>query len=88
MLNRYGIAATRAYLLAGHAMTRLEAMVFFGTPDLTKVISDLRREGKSVRRRTITLSHALRRLNETATLVPPAALPVKDISVTEYWVEQ
>jgi hypothetical protein len=88
MLNRYGITATREYLLVGHSITRLEAMVFFATPDLTKVISDLRHEGRSVRRRTITLSHALRRVNESATLIPPAALPVKDISVTEYWVER
>jgi hypothetical protein len=88
LLNPYGIVATRDYLLAGNAITRLEAMVFFATPDLTKVISDLRRQGESVQRRTITLSHALRRVNECATLIPPAALPVRDISVTEYWVER
>jgi hypothetical protein len=88
VLNPYGITATRDYLLAGHAITRLEAMVFFATPDLTKVISDLRSQGESVHRRTITLSHAIRRVNETATLVPPPALPVKEISVTEYWIER
>ena len=88
MLNPYGITATRDYLLAGHAITRLEAMVLFATPDLTKVISDLRSQGENVQRRTIPLSHALRRVNDTATLVPPPALPVKDISVTEYWVER
>lgn len=88
MLNPYGITATRDYLLAGHAITRLEAMVLFATPDLTKVISDLRSQGETVQRRTIPLSQALRRVNETATLVPPPALPVKDISVTEYWVER
>lgn len=88
MLNPYGITATRDYLLAGHAITRLEAMVLFATPDLTKVISDLRHQGETVQRRTIKLSHALRRVNESATLVPPPALPVNDISVTEYWVER
>lgn len=88
MSNRYGIAATREYMLAGRPITRLEAMVFFGTPDLTKIISDLRHEGQSVQRRTITLTQALRRVNEIATLVPPKALPVRDISITEYWVEQ
>lgn len=88
MLNPYGITATRDYLLAGYAITRLEAMVLFATPDLTKVISDLRRQGETVQRRTIALSQAIRRVNETATLVPPAALPVQDINVTEYWVQR
>jgi hypothetical protein len=88
VLNPYGITATRDYLLAGHAITRLEAMVLFAAPDLTKIISDLRRQGETVQRRTIALSHAIRRVNETATLVPPPALPVRDINVTEYWIER
>jgi hypothetical protein len=88
MLNPYGITATRDYLLAGHPLTRLEAMVMFATPDLTKVISDLRSQKKTVERRTVALAHAIRRVNETATLVPPPALPVNDIKVTEYWVER
>lgn len=88
MLNPYGVAATREHLLAGGAITRLEAMVLFAVPDLTKVISDLRREGYSVHRRTVPLAHAIRRVNGTATLVPPSALPVRDISLTEYWLSR
>jgi hypothetical protein len=53
LLNPYGITATRDYLLAGHSITRLEAMVLFARPGLTKVISDLRSQGEKVQRRTI-----------------------------------
>lgn len=86
MLNRYGVQAAREYLLAGYVMTRLEAMVLFGVPDLTKIISDLRSEGHEVLRQAVPLVRAIRRVNEVATLVPPSTLPVRDIALTEYWI--
>ena len=86
MLNPYGVQAAREYLLAGHAITRLEAMVLFAVPDLTKIISDLRHEGYTVERQTVALARAIRRVNEAATLTPPATLPVSEIKLTEYWV--
>jgi len=86
MRNSYGVPATRDYLLTGAAITRLEAMVFFAVPDLTKIISDLRSEGYKIERRSISLADALARVNRSAKLIPPAALPVCDIALTEYWV--
>jgi hypothetical protein len=88
MLNKYGVSAAREYLLDGHELTRLEAMILFAVPDLTKVISDLRREGYEVQRQTISYRKALRRVNEAARLVPPPALPTGEISLTEYWVSR
>jgi hypothetical protein len=86
MLNSYGVQAARDYLLAGHAIIRLEAMVLFAVPDLTKIISDLRSAGHDVQRQVVPLARAIRRVNEAATLVPPASLPVSDIQLTEYWI--
>ena len=86
MLNPYGVQAARDYLLAGNAVTRLEAMVLFAVPDLTKIISDLRCAGYEVQRQNVPLARAIRRVNEVATLVPPTSLPVSDIRLTEYWV--
>lgn len=88
MLNPYGVNAAREYLLEGNLITRLEAMVLFAVPDLTKIISDLRHEGHEVERRTIPLARAIRRVNAAATLVPPPALPVGDIRLTEYWLSR
>lgn len=86
MLNPYGVQAAREYLLAGNALTRLEAMVLFAVPDLTKIISDLRMQGETINRQVVPLARALRRVNEVATLVPPTTLPVSDIHLTEYWI--
>lgn len=88
MLNRYGVTAAREYLLSGKELTRLEAMVLFAVPDLTKIISDLRREGYEVKRRRLPYVAALRRVNEVATLTPPTALPVRDITLTAYWLSR
>jgi hypothetical protein len=88
MLNPYGVRAAREYLLGGSELTRLEAMVLFAVPDLTKIISDLRREGYEVKRRTLPYAAALRRVNQVATLAPPSALPVGDITLNEYWVSR
>jgi hypothetical protein len=88
MLNPYGVHAAREYLLEGNFITRLEAMVLFAVPDLTKIISDLRREGHDVERRTVPLARAVRRVNQAATLVPPSSLPVSEIQLTEYWISR
>lgn len=88
MLNSYGIIAARDYLLSGRPLTRLEATVFFAAADLTKLISDLRRQGERVERRTIPLAEAIARVNQSATLIPPEALRIKDIQVTEYRIER
>ena len=86
--NRYGVTAAREHLLAGTEITRLEAMVLYGVPDLTKIISDLRRDGFEVATRTIPFAAALRRVNEQAVVKPPANLPIREIMLTEYWVNQ
>lgn len=88
MNNKFGVAAAREHLLSGDRFTRLEAIVLYGVPDLTKVISDLRRDGYTVLRETVPLAAALLRVNRVATVIPPAALPVRDVLVTEYRVSR
>jgi len=81
-----GVLAAREHLLSGKPMTRLEAMVLFGVPDLTKIVSDLRREGFVVHTRDVSFVAAVMRVNEHAVLQPPANLPVRDIQLTDYRV--
>lgn len=84
--NRYGIAAAREHLLCGAELTRLEALVLYGVPDLTKIISDLRRDRYEVSLAAVPYAAALRRVNEQAVLIPPANLPIREITLTEYRV--
>lgn len=81
-----GVLAAREHLLSGEPMTRLEAITLFGVPDLTKLISDLRRDGFIVHTRQVSYLVAVTRVNKHAVLQPPANLPVKEITLTDYWV--
>jgi hypothetical protein len=83
-----GVLAAREHLLTGEPMTRLEAIILFGVPDLTKLISDLRREGFIVHTRQVRYLAAVTRVNRHAVLQPPANLPVKEITLTDYWVSR
>lgn len=87
-IRHSGVLAAREHLLSGKPMTRLEAMILFGVPDLTKIISDLRRQGCIIHTRPVTYVAAMLRVNEHAVLQPPANLPVKEIILTDYRVGQ
>jgi Helix-turn-helix domain len=80
------VLATQEHLLEGKPITRLEAIVLYGVPDLTKVISDMRRGGWTVQSRKIPYAAAARRINEHAVLQSPPNLPIREIQLTEYWV--
>ncbi|TGQ16363.1 MULTISPECIES: helix-turn-helix domain-containing protein [unclassified Mesorhizobium] len=83
-----GVVAAREHLLSGEPMTRLEAIILFGVPDLTKLISDLRHEGFIIHTRQVSYVAAVSRVNRHAVLHPPANLPVKEITLTDYWVSR
>jgi len=80
------ILAAREHLLEGKPITRLEAIVLYGVPDLTKLISDIRKQGWTVHSRRIPYAAATWRVNEHAILQPPKNLPIKEIQLTEYWI--
>jgi hypothetical protein len=82
------VLAAREHLLTGNLLTRLEAIVLFGVPDLTKIISDLRRDGFIVEKRDVPYAAVLARVNRHAVLQPPPNLPIKEIALTEYWVSR
>lgn len=84
--RHYGVTSAREYLLDGHPLTQVEALILFGAQDLTKLISNLRTEQYQVHRGTITFAAAIDRLRGHATLEPPIDLPVRAIRLTEYRV--
>jgi hypothetical protein len=86
---RHGLVlAVREHLAEGKPITHLEALTMFGVPGLTKVISDLRREGWVIKSQTVPYMAALARVNQVATLAPPTNLPIREIRLTEYWMSK
>lgn len=86
MMNCYGVLATREHMLTGQPITRLEAMLLYGMPDLTKLVSDLRRDGFELERETVTFADAIARMEPVAQVQAPAALPITKIKLTQYRV--
>ena len=80
--------AVREYLATGKPLTELESNVLFGVTSLPDVVHILRKEGWVLSSRRITYAAALRRINEYAVLQPPENLPIREIMLTEWWVNQ
>lgn len=81
-------SAVREHLLQGQPITRLEALIFFGISNLTGTISALRKQGFIIKSKSIPFATAVVRVNQHAVLKPPAALPVREILLTEYWISK
>ena len=85
--NRFGLHhAVREHLASGQPITRLEAMILFGIANLPDTIHEMRHQGWVIESRTIPYATAVQRINKHAVLQPPANLPVREIHLTEYWV--
>ena len=82
------VTAAKEHLAEGLPLTRLEAIVLFGVPDLTKLVSEMRRDGWVITSKKIPYAKALRRVNEFAVLTPPKNLPIREIPLTEYQVSK
>ena len=80
--------ALKEHILADEPITSLEGMVLFGVANTTKTISDLRKQGFMIKSKRIPYLYALRRINKVATLQPPANLPLREISLTEYQISR
>jgi len=80
--------AAKEHIAEGNPITRLEALIFFGVSNLTDLISELRKQGWVIQSRSIPYAAALRRVNEHAVLKPPPNLPIRELVLTEYWMNR
>ncbi len=80
------IAAAREHLLSGKPLTRIEALVFFGVSDLTKLVSEMREAKFIIKSRKTSYAAVVVRINQYAILTPPNNLPTREIMFTEYWM--
>ena len=79
--------ALRMYMLEGKPISNLESMVLFGARGPTAEMSRLRRDGFIIKKQTVPMLKILARLNKIAVCRPPSDLPVREILMTEYWIQ-
>lgn len=83
-----GETACREHLMTGERLTSMEATILFGVGDLARLISRMRREGYVVKSNKCAYVAAMVRINKWAKLRPPRDLPIKEILLTEYWINK
>jgi len=90
MSKNYSIGETacREYLLSGSKITGVEASILFGVGLLSRLVSRMRNEGYVIKSQSCTYAAVIVRVNQFAQLTPPANLPVREISFTEYWISR
>jgi hypothetical protein len=76
------------YLIDGHRVTRLDALLLFGVQNITAVISQLRQKGFLVKREKVLFIKTLVRINKKLKVEVPDNLPIKEIEVSEYWISK
>jgi hypothetical protein len=79
--------ALRTFLLEGNPVSVLEATLLFGVQSARYEMLRLRKEGFIVKKQRVPMIKILARLNGMAVCQPPSNLPVREILMTEYWIQ-
>ena len=80
-------SALRTFLLEGNPVSVLEATLLFGVQSARYEMLRLRKEGFIVKKQRVPMIKILARLNGMAVCQPPSNLPVREILMTEYWIQ-
>ena len=78
--------AVKEHLLEGHSLSGMEAMLLFGLRNPNAFFSDMRKQGFLIQKQAVPLAKVVRRINEFSKFEPPAQLPLRELSMTEYWI--
>ena len=79
--------ALRMYMLEGNPISNFEAMVLFGVNGTTAEIHGFKKAGYIIKKQKVPMIKVLARLNKIAVCRPPSDLPVREILMTEYWIQ-
>ena len=80
--------ALRSHMLAGNAISVLEAMLFFGVQNPRDDIMRMKSDGYMIGRQRVSMAQILTRMNQFSHVIPPKGLPTKEILMTEYWIKK
>ena len=79
--------ALKSFLLEGNSVSTLEAILLFGAQSPWREMQRLKKEGFLIKRQRVPMIKILARLNGMAVCQPPSNLPVREILMTEYWIQ-
>ena len=80
--------AFKEHLLAGNAISHIEAMLLFGVQSPTRDMSRIKKEGFILKSQRVPMAKIIRRINEYAVCKIPENLPYNEIYMLEYWISK
>ena len=80
--------ALKEHLLEGHKISQMEAKLLFGVQSPSRALTRIKRDGFLLKKQRVSMAKIVRRLNELASYTPPKNLPLRELSVIEYWVSE
>ena len=87
-MSRYSAPdAMKSFMLEGHSITTLEAMILFGVQSPWREIHVFKKEGHIIGKQKVPMIKIVTRLNKFTVFQPPPNLPVREILMTEYWIQ-
>ena len=75
-------------LYQGNRVSRIEAMILLAIPNLTSIISNLRKKGLTIHSAPVPYVDVLKRINTFAHFQPPHQLPINELVLNEYWLDK
>jgi len=80
--------ALKEHMLAGNAVSLIEAMLLFGVKSPNRTLTNFKREGFVVQSRNVPMAKIIRRINQHVDCSIPDDLPYEEIDMMEYWLTQ
>ncbi|MDA9967139.1 hypothetical protein N9D70_00885 [bacterium] len=82
------VDAMREHMFEGNPVSLIEAILLFGVQNPNAEFTRIRKDGFVMKSQKVAMTKLLTRINKFAHFEPPADLPHKEITMTEYWIER
>lgn len=87
-MSKYSPAdAFKTFLLEGHAISKIEATLMFGVQSPQREIARIKNMGFIIGTQRVPMIKILARLNKYTVCQSPSNLPIREILMTEYWIQ-
>jgi|TARA_B110000967_G_scaffold189955_1_gene214180 hypothetical protein len=86
---KYGnTSALTEYMIEGNRISRIESLLLFGVQNFTAVLTTIKRKGFIVKKTSVSMAKIIRRINKNLKCEAPKNLPIRDITMSEWWISK
>ena len=86
---KYGnTEALLEYMLDGGTVSILEAILYFGVQSPNRAFTQFKRKGFIVKKKSVSMAKVMVRLNKNIKCNTPKNLPIRDIIMSEYYINK